>query len=138
MAESAESESQGGEAWPGGIAAITLFVDDLEEARRFYREVFELPVTYEDENSAVFTFGDTLINLLKTTQAPGLVGPAIVAPADAGVRFQFTLAVQDVDAMCEELQRRGVELLNGPIDRPWGIRTASFRDPGGHIWEIAH
>ena len=25
----------------------------------------------------------------------------------------------------------------GPVDRPWGIRTASFRDPGGHIWEIA-
>jgi uncharacterized glyoxalase superfamily protein PhnB len=23
------------------------------------------------------------------------------------------------------------------MDRPWGIRTASFRDPGGHIWEIA-
>jgi lactoylglutathione lyase len=30
-----------------------------------------------------------------------------------------------------------VELLNGPMDRPWGIRTASFLDPGGHIWEIA-
>jgi uncharacterized glyoxalase superfamily protein PhnB len=30
-----------------------------------------------------------------------------------------------------------VDLLNGPMDRPWGIRTASFRDPGGHIWEIA-
>jgi lactoylglutathione lyase len=36
-----------------------------------------------------------------------------------------------------ELTARGVELLNGPIDRPWGIRTASFIDPGGHIWEIA-
>jgi lactoylglutathione lyase len=24
------------------------------------------------------------------------------------------------------------------MDRPWGIRTASFRDPGGHIWEVAH
>jgi uncharacterized glyoxalase superfamily protein PhnB len=24
------------------------------------------------------------------------------------------------------------------MDRPWGIRTASFRDPGGHIWEIAN
>jgi uncharacterized glyoxalase superfamily protein PhnB len=23
------------------------------------------------------------------------------------------------------------------MDRPWGIRTAAFRDPGGHIWEIA-
>ena len=39
--------------------------------------------------------------------------------------------------MCETLQARGVELLNGPMDRPWGIRTASFRDPGGYIWEIA-
>ncbi|MDQ3782600.1 MAG: VOC family protein, partial [Actinomycetota bacterium] len=28
-------------------------------------------------------------------------------------------------------------LLNGPVDRPWGVRTASFRDPAGHIWEIA-
>jgi uncharacterized glyoxalase superfamily protein PhnB len=86
----------------------------------------------------VFRFGETLVNLLKATEAPGLVEPAIVASAAAGVRFQFTLGVQDVDAMCEELRRRGVELLNGPMDRPWGIRTASFRDPGGHIWEIAH
>jgi catechol 2,3-dioxygenase-like lactoylglutathione lyase family enzyme len=135
--ESAEGTT-GGEAWPGGIAAITLFVDDLDEARRFYSEVFGLPVAFEDENSAVFGFGETLVNLLKETEAPGLVDPAIVASPAAGVRFQFTLGVQDVDAMCEKLRRRGVELLNGPMDRPWGIRTASFRDPGGHIWEIAH
>ena len=95
-------------------------------------------MTFEDENSAVFTFGETLVNLLQVTEAPGLVGPATVASRDAGVRFQFTLAVEDVDAMCADLTRRGVELLNGPIDRPWGIRTASFRDPGGHIWEVAH
>ena len=31
----------------------------------------------------------------------------------------------------------GVDLLNGPMNRPWGVRTASFADPGGHIWEIA-
>jgi catechol 2,3-dioxygenase-like lactoylglutathione lyase family enzyme len=136
--ESTERTSTEGDAWPGGIAAITLFVDDLEEAKRFYGAVFGLPVVFEDENSAVFKFGETLINLLKATEAPGLVEPAIVAPFDSGVRFQFTLAVQDVDAMCEELRGRGVELLNGPMDRPWGIRTASFRDPGGHIWEIAH
>jgi uncharacterized glyoxalase superfamily protein PhnB len=30
-----------------------------------------------------------------------------------------------------------VSLLNGPIDRPWGMRTATFADPDGHIWEIA-
>ena len=138
MESSAGDSATGVAAWPGGIAAITLFVEDLDEAKRFYGEVFELPVVYEDENSAVFRFGETLVNLLQASEAPGLVDPAIVADHEAGVRFQFTLEVQDVDAMAEELQRRGVELLNGPIDRPWGVRTASFRDPGGHIWEIAH
>jgi uncharacterized glyoxalase superfamily protein PhnB len=65
------------------------------------------------------------------SEAPGLVEPATVATRDAGVRFQFTLFVDDVDAMCAELKERGVDLLNGPMDRPWGIRTASFRDPAG-------
>ncbi len=124
--------------WPGGIAAITLFVEDLEAAKRFYREVFQLPVAFEDDNSTVFKFGETLVNLLKMSEAPGLIEPATVATREAGVRVQFTLGVDDVDATCAELKERGVELLNGPLDRPWGIRTASFRDPGGHIWEIAH
>ncbi len=125
-------------AWPGGIAAITLFVEDLERAKGFYQDVFQLPVFFEDSNSAVFRFDGTLVNLLRTSEAPGLVAPAAVAAPDSGVRFQFTLGVEDVDAVCERLSERGVELLNGPMDRPWGIRTASFRDPGGHIWEIAH
>jgi catechol 2,3-dioxygenase-like lactoylglutathione lyase family enzyme len=125
------------QAWPGGIGAITLFMEDLEAAKHFYEQVFGLPIVYEDENSAVFRFGETLVNLLRSAEAPGLIAPAAVAPAEAGARFQFTLGVGDVDAMCDELKSRGVELLNGPMDRPWGIRTASFRDPGGHIWEIA-
>jgi catechol 2,3-dioxygenase-like lactoylglutathione lyase family enzyme len=133
--ERAQSE---GSAWPGGIAAITLFVEDLRAARRFYEDVFQLPVHYEDEHSTVFQFGDTVVNLLTIGEAPSLVEPATVAPPEAGVRFQFTLGVEDVDAKCAELEGRGVELLNGPMDRPWGIRTASFRDPAGHIWEIAH
>jgi catechol 2,3-dioxygenase-like lactoylglutathione lyase family enzyme len=138
MGESTQSGEISRAAWPGGLAAITLFVEDLGAAKRFYRDVFQLPVVFEDDNSAVFEFGDTLVNLLETHEAPDLVAPAPVAAPDAGVRFQFTLRVDDVDAMADELKARGVELLNGPMDRPWGIRTASFRDPGGHIWEIAH
>jgi catechol 2,3-dioxygenase-like lactoylglutathione lyase family enzyme len=138
MNESTQRDENTRAAWPGGIAAITLFVEDLAAAKRFYSDVFQLPVHYEDDNSAVFKFGDTLVNLLKASEAPALVAPATVATPDAGVRFQFTLGVDDVDAMVDELKSRGVELLNGPMDRPWGIRTASFRDPGGHIWEVAH
>ena len=138
MGESTESGETSRAAWPGGLAAITLFVEDLGAAKRFYRDVFQLPVVFEDDNSAVFEFGDTLVNLLKTIRRRRLSRPRPVAAPDAGVRFQFTLRVDDVDAMAEQLKARGVELLNGPMDRPWGIRTASFRDPGGHIWEIAH
>ena len=125
-------------AWPGGIAALTLFVEDLVACRTFYQEVFGLPVVFEDPHSAVFRFGETLVNLLQVDQAPELVEPATAASPEAGNRFVLTLEVDDVDAMCESLAARGVPLLNGPMDRSWGPRTASFRDPGGHIWEIAH
>lgn len=124
--------------WPGAISAITLFVDDLEVSKQFYRDVFDSELKFEDDDSAVFAFGGTLVNLLRTSAAEELIGPAAVAPRDAGSRLQFTLDVDDVDAMCTELERRGVRLINGPMDRPWGVRTACFADPGGHIWEIAH
>ncbi len=114
-----------------------MFVEDLAAAKQFYLDVFELPVMFEDDNSVVFNFGNTIINLLDAKEAPSLIEPGAVAGRDAGARHQFTIEVDDVDAMCVRLAARGVELLNGPMDRPWGIRTASFRDPGGHIWEIA-
>ncbi|MDB5057360.1 MAG: glyoxalase [Chloroflexi bacterium] len=125
-------------SWPKGISAISLFVEDVAAAKRFYLESFGLPVVYEDDNSAVFKFGQTLINLLKVTEAPELIEPAVVATRDSGSRMVLTIPVDDVDAVCAELAKRGVKLLNGPMDRPWGIRTASFSDPDGHIWEIAH
>ena len=124
-------------SWAKTIFAITLFVEDLASAKQFYLKVFDLPLIYEDNNSAVFKIGNTLINLLKTTAAGVLIEPATVAVRAAGSRSVFTIHVEDVDAMCAKLTARGVELLNGPLDRPWGIRTASFKDPGGHIWEIA-
>lgn len=119
------------------IDAITLFTEDLAASKAFYQDVFGLPVQYEDANSAVFDFDGTVINLLKISQAHGLIAPAVVAGPATGARMQFTIGVEDVDAVCAELASRGVTLLNGPVNRPWGIRTASFTDPSGHIWEIA-
>lgn len=123
---------------PRGITAITLFTDDLATSKEFYARAFALPVHYEDDASAVFRFGDTLINLLTIDAAHELIEPARVGAADGGARMQLTIDVDDVDALCAELASRGVELLNGPMDRPWGIRTAAFADPSGHVWEIAH
>lgn len=122
-------------SWPGPITAITLFTDDVPATKAFYSEVFGLPVVYEDDVSAVFRFGEQLVNLLASTDVPEVIEPA---KSGTGPRMLLTLTVADVDATCAQLRARGVELLNGPIDRPWGVRTACFADPGGNLWEVAH
>lgn len=119
------------------VGAITLFAEDLAATTAFYREVFGLAPVYEDDSSAVVDLGNLLVNLLDATQAPGLVGPGAVAPPGSGARFQLTIWLDDVDAVCAELRSRGVTLINGPMDRPWGQRTALFADPAGHLWEVA-
>ena len=50
----------------------------------------------------------------------------------------FTVRVPNVDQVCGKLKTLGVQLLNGPQDRPWGRRTTAFADPAGHVWELAH
>ena len=124
-------------SWAKAINTVTLFVEDLGAARGFYGEVFGLPLVFEDADSAVFRIGDTLVNLLRSSEAVELVEPATVGGAGAGSRLLLTINVDDVDATCAELATRGVTLLNGPIDRPWGVRTAAFADPAGNVWEIA-
>src|SRR4051794_33051240 len=123
--------------WPRRIGALTLFVEDLSAAREFHASVFGLTPVFEDAQSAAFSFGNVVINLLAATAAPELIEPAVVAPPGVGARFQITVDVDDVDIVCSELVRRGVRLLNGPMDRPWGVRTAAFEDASGHVWEVA-
>jgi catechol 2,3-dioxygenase-like lactoylglutathione lyase family enzyme len=119
------------------VGAITLFVEDCRWSQSFYEEVFGLSVIWEDEDSAAFKFDNTIVNLLRTPAARDLIDPAAVGTREGGSRFQLTIWVDDTDAACTELATRGVDLLNGPIDREWGVRTASFTDPDGHIWELA-
>ena len=119
-----------------GIGAITLFTEDLPGSKAFYADVFGLQQVFEDEVSVAFSFNGTIINVLAVPAASELVAPATVGAPGGGPRHVFSIEVEDVDAVVAELATRGVVLLNGPIDRPWGLRTASFADPAGHVWEI--
>jgi catechol 2,3-dioxygenase-like lactoylglutathione lyase family enzyme len=119
------------------IEVVTLFVDDIDEAEAFYQKVFAPEIVYEDAVSSVLKFSGTMINLLKVTEAPQLVEPSAVAAPGSGARVLLTIKVDAVDAVCAELRKLGVTLLNGPIDRAWGRRTAAFADPSGHVWEVA-
>ena len=119
------------------VGAITIFVEDPKRSKAFYEKVFDAPAVYEDANAVAFKFDNTIVNLLACREAPVLIEPAPVASADAGSSFQLTVWVDDADAVCAELAKRGVELLNGPLNREWGMRTAAFMDPDGYVWEVA-
>jgi catechol 2,3-dioxygenase-like lactoylglutathione lyase family enzyme len=123
--------------WTNRIGAITLFVEDLHRAKAFYQDIFGASVKFEDEDSVLFAFDNLLVNVLKIAAARELIEPATVANGKTGSRCQFTIWVDDADLACTQLRQRGVALLNGPMDREWGQRTASFADPDGHIWELA-
>lgn len=114
---------------------VTLFVPDIAATRAFYERVFAVEVIDASDVSAVFAFSGTMINLLAQSQAPTLVEPQPLGTN--GARMLLTIRVDDVDLECSRLEELGVALLNGPIDRPWGRRTAAFADPAGHVWELA-
>jgi len=119
------------------VGAITMFVDDPRRSKEFYERVFGVSPVFEDANSVAFEFEKLIVNLLAERAAPELIEPTPVAGRETGERFQLTIWVDDADAVVEQLRSAGVDLLNGPIDRPWGLRTAAFADPDGHVWEVA-
>lgn len=121
--------------WTAAPQALTLFSEDLDASIDFYRRFLGAEPVWGDDSSSIFAAGPTMINLLKTQAVAVLIAPAKMAPP--GVRAVYTLSVTDVDAHAARLQAVGIALLNGPIDRPWGVRTLSVQDPGGHVWELA-
>jgi catechol 2,3-dioxygenase-like lactoylglutathione lyase family enzyme len=116
------------------VGAMTLFVADKERAKEFYGRAFGVEPLFEDETSVAFRFENTLVNLVAESSVPELIEPA---PVGSGTRAMYTIWVEDCDAAVELVRGRGVDVLNGPVDRPWGQRTAAFVDPDGHAWEIA-
>ena len=120
-----------------GLNAVTILVRDIVTSRSFYGTALGLREIWADDVSAGFDFGNTIINLLHEGEGPSLIGPTAVSPVDAGTRIMFSVFVPDADALITQLADRGVPLLNGPVNRPWGKRTACFADPDGTVWEIA-
>ena len=53
-----------------------------------------------------------------------------------GTYAMIVLATADLDATFERLQASGAEVMQEPIDQPYGIRDCAFRDPAGNHLRI--
>jgi catechol 2,3-dioxygenase-like lactoylglutathione lyase family enzyme len=118
------------------VDVVNLPATDLAATKRFYQEILGLPLAFEDDTTAVFHLENLMICLTGPAKFAELITPAAVGGAEAGARCTLSMFVEDVDAACRELAERGVVMLNGPVNRAWGMRTACFADPAGHIWEM--
>ena len=117
------------------VHVVTLFVDDLQRSKEFYERVFDLTPDTEEESRLIFRLDNLFLRLLTRRAAEKeMLGDVPVADSDSGTSFQLSMFVDDADAVCAELVERGVAIAFGPVDRPWGVRNAAFRDPDGHVW----
>jgi uncharacterized protein len=127
------------------ISIITIGVDDLERALRFYRDGLGFPtrgiVGTEYEHGAVAFF--ELQNGLKLAiwsrtdmahEAKVSLGPRSATEFSLGHLVQ---SKAEVDALIEQARRAGALVTDPPHDAFWGGYTGSFQDPDGHLWEIA-
>jgi catechol 2,3-dioxygenase-like lactoylglutathione lyase family enzyme len=116
-----------------------LVVGDLEQSKRFYRDVLGASLYREyGGTSCVLDFQSTWL-LLVTGGGPTEDKPTVTfaPPTDPDtVSHQLTIRVPDCYGAYETLRARGAEFLTPPLDRGGEIRCF-FRDPDGHLLEIS-
>ena len=125
------------------ITVITIGVDDLERALRFYRDGLGLAtegiVGTEFEHGAVAFFdlqaGVRLALWPRTSIAHDSGLPA--APPSA---TEFTLghnvnSREEVDAVMAQAEKAGATIAKPAHETFWGGYAGYFRDPDGHLWE---
>ncbi|MEV4096563.1 VOC family protein [Streptosporangium saharense] len=122
------------------ISHVFLEVRDQDEALAFYRDVLGLRV-----NSDVVIEGYRWLTLTTPSQPDveivlnqvGMVYPTDREQLEAllakGVLNGVFFKADDVDATFEKVRESGVEVLQEPIDQPYGVRDCAFRDPSGNM-----
>ncbi|SFR34508.1 hypothetical protein SAMN04488591_0455 [Microbacterium azadirachtae] len=125
------------------INASFLPHTDAEESLRFYRDVlgWELRKDVGYQQMRWLTVGpvnqpDTSIVLTPPAVDPGINDDerrTILALMAKGSFGGVVLATENVDAAFAEIEARGADVVQEPIDQPYGIRDCAFRDPAGNM-----
>jgi catechol 2,3-dioxygenase-like lactoylglutathione lyase family enzyme len=120
-------------------------VNDLDKSLDFYRDALGLEVR-NDVGSGGFrwvTLGspdqpDLEIVLSEPHAGRSQAdGDALQELLTKGVLPMVVFRTDDLDATFEKVRASGAEVLQEPIDQPWGPRDSAFRDPSGNMVRIS-
>jgi predicted enzyme related to lactoylglutathione lyase len=127
------------------LSTVHILVDDPDAALPFYRDALGLTVRNEVENGGfrwitLTTDSQPDIGIVLSQPQPGRSeedGEALAALLAKGELYPAHFRTDDLDATFEKIaETPGVEVLEEPADRPWGIRDAAVRDPAGNRLRI--
>ena len=120
--------------------------NDPDAAVAFYRDVLGFEVRNDVGYNGMrwITVGPagqpgTSIVLYPPSATPGITDDerrTIVEMMAKGTYATIVLATADLDATFARLQARGAEVMQEPIDQPYGLRDCAFRDPAGNHLRI--
>jgi catechol 2,3-dioxygenase-like lactoylglutathione lyase family enzyme len=120
--------------------------DDPDASLAFYRDTLGFEVRNDVEYGGMhwITVGptdqpDTSIVLYPPAAAPGVTDDerrTIAEMMAKGTYASINLATKDLDGTFERLQAGDAEVVQEPIEQPYGIRDCAFRDPSGNLIRI--
>ena len=120
--------------------------DDPDASLAFYRDNLDFEVRNHVEYNGMhwITLGpshqpDTSIVLHPPGADPGITDDerrTIAEMMAKGTYASINLGTKDIDGTFERLQAGGGEVVQEPIDQPYGIRDCAFRDPSGNLLRI--
>ncbi|MEO3824128.1 VOC family protein [Actinomadura sp. B10D3] len=128
------------------IHTTVLPHDDPEESLAFYHDVlgFEVRSDVGKGKMRWITVGpagqpDTSILLAPPDADPGITDEErrVIAEMMAkGTYGWILLATADLDDTFEKVEAGGAEVVQEPVDQPYGVRDCAFRDPAGNMIRI--
>jgi predicted enzyme related to lactoylglutathione lyase len=128
------------------IHASLLPHDDPEASLEFYRDVLGFEVRNDVGKGTMrwITLGpagqpSTSIVLSPPAIDPGITDEerrTVVEMMAKGTYGWILFATPDVDSTFEKVQASGAEVVQEPIDQPYGLRDCAFRDPAGNLVRI--
>jgi catechol 2,3-dioxygenase-like lactoylglutathione lyase family enzyme len=124
---------------PLRLTLLTLGVDDVERAARFYAALGMKRGVKKAEDVAFFNAGGAVLAVWKRANLAQDAGVPDTAPGFSGVALAFN--VEDEPSVEKVLQAAAA--AGGKIVKPaqrafWGGYTGYFSDLDGHLWEVAH
>ena len=120
------------------IALITLGVADLERAAAFYRALGWSPVR-EIEETIFFQANGVVLVLWGRDKLAKDMGIEDSREGWGGIALAHNVgAREEVDAITAKAREAGAVVTREPAETFYGGYAGGFRDPDGHVWEVAH